>query len=130
MNTKNQIFCLHLESVGATKELVRICLSRKFEQGDNLRSVASIIEAEEIIKTQKPKFIILNGPSAFEFLGKLRSGVYGQEMINIPTIAFTAHAMRGDREKFLEAGFDVYLAMPANMEQIVNAVKEAMSSAN
>jgi len=131
MNTaKKQIFCLHLDSEDATRDFVRICLSRKFERGDYLRSVPSITVAEEIVKNEKPEFMILNGPGSFEFLNKLRAGVYGEELISTPVIAFTAYAMLGDREKFLKAGFDAYLPMPASIEQITNIIKEVVPSAN
>jgi len=128
---RKEIFCLHLEPNPTEREFIRICLSRKFfEQGDYLRSVASIEEAEKMITTEKPAFMILNGPEAFEFLDKLRSGIYGEELMGTPVIAFTAHALMGDREKFLNAGFDAYLPKPASIEQITNLIKEVVPDAN
>jgi len=127
---RTSIFCLHLEPNNIERDFIRICLSRKFERGDYLRSVASITEAEEIVKNEKPEFMILNGHGAFEFLDNIRAGAYGEEFMSIPVIAFTAHALSGDREKFLEAGFDAYLPKPANMDQITSLIKQIVPSAN
>ena len=36
----------------------------------------------------------------------------------IPVIALTAHALKGDRERFLESGFDGYLAKPLQLDEL------------
>ena len=42
----------------------------------------------------------------------------------IPVLALTAQAMHGDRERFLGAGFDGYLAKPVDLVELLRAVEE------
>jgi two-component system, cell cycle response regulator DivK len=40
----------------------------------------------------------------------------------IPVVAVTAQAMKGDRERFVAAGFDAYLSKPIDLDELLEAV--------
>jgi two-component system cell cycle response regulator DivK len=40
-----------------------------------------------------------------------------------PIVAVTAQAMAGDRQRFLDAGFDDYIAKPVNVRELVATVR-------
>ncbi|MBC7348593.1 MAG: response regulator [Candidatus Aminicenantes bacterium] len=46
--------------------------------------------------------------------------------VHLPIVAMTAHAMKGDREKCLEAGMDDYVAKPLYPEQLYRAIERAI----
>jgi len=45
-----------------------------------------------------------------------------------PVVAMTAHAMRGDRERCLEAGMDYYVAKPIRMEELLCVLEKVAAS--
>ena len=57
----------------------------------------------------------------YEATGKIRSEL---RMEDLPVIAMTAHAMKGDREKCIEAGMNDYIAKPIDPDQLVSVISE------
>ena len=69
--------------------------------------------------------ISLPGMDGNEILAEIRRD---GRMRHLPVIALTAHAMAGDRERFLDAGFNDYITKPIVDESLlVNTIERWLS---
>lgn len=71
----------------------------------------------------QPSFILLDlsmpEMDGWEMLRKVRMNPVTQD---IPVIALTAHAMSGDRERVMDAGFDGYIAKPFRLSTFMSEI--------
>lgn len=89
--------------------------------GAEVITASNGLEGLEQARKHHPKFIIsdLSMPemSGWEMVHTLKND---RSTIDIPVIALTAHAMTGDRDRALAAGFHNYLSKPLRPETFVN----------
>lgn len=94
----------------------------------NVLSAASANEAIDILSKNKPELIItdiqLPGIDGIELTKIIKNNPL---LRDIPVIALTAYAMRGDKEKILNAGCDGYIAKPINTKEFVKNVESFFS---
>ena len=91
----------------------RLLLQALLGDSYTLVEFESGIDALDAFARSRPDLVLLDislpGMDGTEILQRIRADVALQ---TLPVIALTAHAMAGDREKFLAAGFDDYLTKP------------------
>jgi HAMP domain-containing protein/CheY-like chemotaxis protein/signal transduction histidine kinase len=94
-------------------------------RGMRVRSATTGREAIELIETTPEIAIVLMDIMMPEMDGYQTIGVIRDKpaLRRLPIIALTAKAMKGDREKCLEAGASDYLAKPVNTEQLLSALR-------
>ena len=82
-------------------------------------------DAIELATSEKPALVLMDvqlpGIGGVETLERLRRD---ERTASIPVLALTAQAMSGDRERFLRAGFDGYLAKPVDITELIQVVRE------
>jgi two-component system, cell cycle response regulator DivK len=93
--------------------------------GYDTLEAATAEDAIELALTHTPGLILMDvqlpGMDGTDALARLRADV---RTAAIPVLALTAQAMYGDRERFLDAGFDGYLSKPVDVVELLAAVRE------
>jgi len=91
--------------------------------GYEVRGAASAAEALEALKETVPRLILMDiqlpGLDGLELTRMLKQSPRTRDII---VVALTAHAMKGDRERMLEAGCSGYLAKPIDTRALCREV--------
>lgn len=87
-------------------------------------------EALEKAETERPALILMDislpKVDGYEVTRQLKSREHFRD---IPIIALTAHAMKGDREKALCSGCEGYISKPINVRELPEQVKHYLKDA-
>jgi CheY-like chemotaxis protein len=85
-------------------------------------------EALDMIEQLRPDLLILDlGMPVLDGFGAMRKIRADPAFAGLPVLAATAYAMRGDREKTLEAGFDGYVSKPIQPAALKQEIARLLS---
>jgi two-component system, cell cycle response regulator DivK len=89
--------------------------------GANVRAASNGREALSLIRQRRPRFVLsdLSMPEidGWQLIRELQAD---RATMEIPVIALTAHAMTGDRERAIAAGFANYLTKPLDPDKFLS----------
>jgi CheY-like chemotaxis protein/two-component sensor histidine kinase len=84
----------------------------------------------EVLSAEKPDVVLMDVQmpkmDGLEATNVIRSGQANGADPDVPIIAVTAHAMVGDKKKFLDQGMDDYIAKPVDMETLAEVILDVM----
>ena len=102
-----------------------ILMDIQMPEMDGLEATAEIRKKEEQLKAQSSKLKAKDGASSDEL--SALSFQHSARSERVPIVAMTAHAMKGDREKFLASGMDDYVPKPVKPENLFEVIKKVTS---
>ena len=98
-------------------------------EGAKVYKAMNGIEGLAILEIVTPTFILLDLSMPYmdgwEMLEKLRANPV---IKHLPVIALTAHAMDGDQDRALAAGFDGYVTKPFRIGTLLAAIQTCLDS--
>lgn len=93
--------------------------------GHEVLEAADGAQAVRLAKEHIPDLIIMDiQMPVLDGITALRMLRADESAKKIPVIAVTSYAMKGDREKFLKAGFDSYISKPINTKEVVKMIEQ------
>ncbi len=99
--------------------------------GAEVKTAMNGLEALSLMESYMPTVILLDlsmpEMDGWEMHKRLKANT---DTATIPVIALTAHAMQGDKERVLEAGFTGYIAKPYTIATLVQDMQTILNAKN
>jgi CheY-like chemotaxis protein len=109
------------DNVGVAQKILRY-------NGAEVQIAGNGIEGLALLETLTPTFILLDlsmpEMDGWEMFARMRELTRSKK---IPVIALTAHAMSGDKEKVLNAGFNGYISKPFRIASFLEDINRCLS---
>ena len=93
--------------------------------GDGVMALAALERGRFDVVLMDVQMPLMDGVEVTAAIRK-QEKVSGQ---HIPIIAMTAHAMSGDRQRFLASGMDGYVSKPVHSKELYAAIENVLSLA-
>jgi CheY-like chemotaxis protein len=88
-------------------------------------------EALRIIEQTHPELLFLDiGMPVMDGFAVIRRIRENPRLAKLPVVAVTAYAMRGDRERILNSGFDGYLSKPVSSSSLASELDRLLTQAS
>lgn len=88
--------------------------------GANVHTATNGAEGLELVRQIRPRFVISDiSMPVMDGWGFIHTLKNDRTLMDIPAIALTAHAMVGDRERAISAGFHNYLSKPLTADTFI-----------
>ena len=95
------------------------------EGGFSILKAASGEEALQVTAETVPDLILMDiHLPGMDGLTVVREMKGAERTRGVPILALTAHAMRGDRDRFLEAGCDGYISKPIDVKTFIPSIRK------
>jgi CheY-like chemotaxis protein len=98
------------DNIGVPEEILSFAGATVYTAEDGIQGL-------KVLETVTPTFVLLDlsmpNMDGWEMLKQVRAN---PRLKDVPVIALTAHAMRGDKERVFDAGFNGYISKPFFMD--------------
>lgn len=123
MSNKNVMV---VEDNEKNRKLIRVVLKAK---GYNVIEATTGEEALSLLKEQIPDIILMDiqlpGIDGLTLIRQIKADAGKKD---IPIIAVTAHAMKGDQQKILDTGCDAYMSKPIDTRELPLTIEKYLKN--